>query len=161
VELEVLIFPSFVDHIKHLLQHWKLMMQKQKPLLISWKLTMLNRYKLNVRTLTFGRASWATWTYVWSVCNFKAIRVPWRPWVCLQAIWVFDKIVVKVTTVVWLALIICETYMYVQMHMSKRLKNTYIIKCITSSDTNTITLDKWYNEGWGSLPFTNGGGCYA
>jgi hypothetical protein len=136
MELEVFILPSFVHHTKHLLHHWKLMMQKQKPLLISWKLTMLNRNKLNVRTFTFGQTSWTTWAYDWFTCNFKAIRVPWRPWVCPQAIWVFDKISVKVTTMVWLALIVRETYMYVQMRMLKKLEK-HILQDVSHLVTQT------------------------
>jgi hypothetical protein len=43
----------------------------------------------------------------------------------------------------------------------KKIRKTYTTRCITSSDTNAITLNKWYNEGWGSLSFTYGGGCHA
>jgi hypothetical protein len=43
----------------------------------------------------------------------------------------------------------------------KNIFKTYIIKCIPSSDINTITLNKWYSEGWSSLPFAYGGGCHA
>jgi hypothetical protein len=48
----------------------------------------------------------------------------------------FDKISVKVTTMVWLALIVHETYMYVQMRMLKRLEK-HILQDVSHLVTQT------------------------